>query len=138
MAARPTARLARAAAARLLVLLAVSLGFPQGVAVLCAGPGGHLAVEFAAGIPAAAPEAASDGCGCGEECGPCRDVQVGHDDSAYRPAPAPYAADPPAACVGPVPEAVVTAPPAGDRPAAYVIPPLIACSSHLRTVVLLI
>jgi hypothetical protein len=116
-----------------MILLALSLGLPQGVAVLCAGPDGHLAVEFAAG-----PRASDDGCGCAEACGPCRDVQVGHDGSVCRPAPSPHPNAPPPDFAWPASEVVVVelaAPgllPAGTARSRAASPPI------LRSVVLLI
>ena len=130
---RPVARFAQAAAARVMILLALSLGLPQGVAVLCAGPDGHVAVEFGAG-----PRASDDGCGCAEACGPCRDVQVGHDGSVYRPAPSPHPNAPPVLCIGSAPKAVVVelaAPgllPADTARSRAASPPI------LRSIVLLI
>lgn len=66
-------------------LLAVLLSVPQGVLVLCAGAGGHLALEaLCAEGPAGAHDHADASrpadaghCECGEGCGPCRDSQVG-------------------------------------------------------------
>ena len=138
---RPAARFARAAAARLMVLLAIALGLPQGVAVLCAGPDGHLAVEFAAAPPASDPQAptpAGDGCGCAEECGPCQDVQVGTGDSVFRPAAAPHPHTAPTEACASVPAGIIPEPPQPgpqpvDRGALCVAP-----APLLRSVVLLI
>jgi hypothetical protein len=116
-----------------MILLALSLGLPQGVAVLCASPDGHVAIEFAAG-----PQAADDACGCAEACGSCRDVQVGLDGSVFRPSPSRLLAVPPADCVGPVPETVAVTLPALRLLAGGPAAPLAASPPLLRSVVLLI
>jgi len=138
---RPAARFARAATARLMVLLAIALGLPQGVAVLCAGPDGHLAVELAAGPPASRPQSptpADDGCGCAEECGPCQDVHVGSGDTVFRPAAAPQPEATPTDACASVPEGTVPEPPhPGPRP----VDRGLLCAAPiplLRSVVLLI
>lgn len=65
--------------------LAFSLSLPHGIAVLCVGSDGRVALELAA--PAIAGARVDDGtrelssdvrsCPCGDDCGPCTDTPLG-------------------------------------------------------------
>jgi hypothetical protein len=74
----------------ILSLLALVLCLPQGTLMLCAGEGGHVALEAACGDDASvahAEQAAGvpeGGCDCDSGCGPCRDSQVGAELSPGR------------------------------------------------------
>jgi hypothetical protein len=80
------------AAAALLALLGT---LPQGLAVLCVGPDGHLAVELrgvsvaegAAACRPATPQLCQDHCECHDGCGPCRDSELQFEQHVPRPVP---------------------------------------------------
>jgi hypothetical protein len=77
----------------LLALLLVLSGLPQGLLVVCVGENGHVAIEVA-GAPAraaaatraasAAPAIETAPCGCGDDCGPCHDSEIGTEGPLAR------------------------------------------------------
>jgi hypothetical protein len=128
--------------------LTVSLSLPPGIAVLCVGSGGHVALESAS--PAIATTAGDDdrhavvsdvdSCRCGDDCGPCTDTPIGAGAVLLRLPRGPHVLTPPGAAMTTSDLPAVAGPPtiaaaSAARPGATGAIPF---GARLRSVVLLI
>jgi hypothetical protein len=127
-------------------LVALLLGLPQGLLVVCLGADGHVAVEVAGHAESAATtplhaeaESPFHDCSCNDGCGPCRDSRLGLDNGgAHVSVARDYGVALAPSCLPAEPARVTMAPATVSDPATPSAPPSASWPLLSRSILLLV